>query len=161
MDEHGVGTAVSSYWSARRGQERPPSSRSLSATRPVGGGLPRSLQGHVDRRGSRALYDIAREARWSWLRLGPGREGARLDLFSEALDLLGMAAGAAVIAIQDVHWADDATLDFIRFVGCCLRSGPRLVRICLAPPAGLDQPLPTRLGGRLTAAGDFQLAQDG
>lgn len=40
----------------------------------------------------------------------------RLSLFSEALDVFE-AKGPSLLVIEDLHWADDATLDFVRFLG--------------------------------------------
>lgn len=61
------------------------------------------------------LYDLSRA-------LGPllpvaGVEVPRLRLFSEALQLFDKAGLATLLLIDDVHWADDATLDLIRFLG--------------------------------------------
>lgn len=63
------------------------------------------------------LYDLAREAQWALPRAIDSRRGQRLPLFSDALDVFETRAGPTLLVIEDVHWADDATLDFIRFLG--------------------------------------------
>ncbi|RTM09431.1 MAG: helix-turn-helix transcriptional regulator, partial [Hyphomicrobiales bacterium] len=62
------------------------------------------------------LYDLAREAQWELPRAFEDRQVQRLPLFSEALDVFE-AKGPSVLVIEDLHWADDATLDFVRFLG--------------------------------------------
>lgn len=42
--------------------------------------------------------------------------GDRLRAFSEALEVFARPEGVTVIVVEDVHWADDATLDFLRFL---------------------------------------------
>ncbi|WP_292065332.1 AAA family ATPase [Mesorhizobium sp.] len=62
------------------------------------------------------LYDLAREAQWELPRAIDDRQGQRLPLFSDALDVFE-AKGPSLLIIEDLHWADDATLDFVRFLG--------------------------------------------
>ncbi|MDX8533827.1 AAA family ATPase [Mesorhizobium sp. VK25A] len=62
------------------------------------------------------LYDLARNGQWELPRVIGDREVQRLPLFSEALDVLE-AKGPCLLVIEDLHWADDATLDFVRFLG--------------------------------------------
>ena len=62
------------------------------------------------------LYDLAREAQWALPRAIDARQGQRLPLFSEALDVFE-SKGPSLLIIEDLHWADDATLDFVRFLG--------------------------------------------
>lgn len=62
------------------------------------------------------LYDLAREAQWELPRAIDDRQMQRLSLFSEALDVFE-AKGPSLLVIEDLHWADDATLDFVRFLG--------------------------------------------
>ena len=61
------------------------------------------------------LYDLARAAGWSLPSVGA--EGSRLRLFSEVLQLLADDGDPTVLIIEDVHWADDASLDLVRFLG--------------------------------------------
>ncbi len=63
-----------------------------------------------------ALYDLAREAGWELPQAIDARQGQRLPLFSDALDVFE-TKGPSVLVIEDLHWADDATLDFVRFLG--------------------------------------------
>lgn len=62
------------------------------------------------------LYDLAREAQWELPRVMDDRQGQRLRLFSDALDVFE-SKGPTLLVIEDLHWADDATLDFVRFLG--------------------------------------------
>lgn len=43
--------------------------------------------------------------------------GDRDDAFECALELLRRPSSATVMVVEDLHWADDATLDLIRFLG--------------------------------------------
>ncbi|TPI18846.1 AAA family ATPase [Mesorhizobium sp. B4-1-1] len=63
-----------------------------------------------------ALYDLAREAGWELPQAIDARQGQRLPFFSDALDVFE-TKGPSVLVIEDLHWADDATLDFVRFLG--------------------------------------------
>lgn len=63
------------------------------------------------------LYDLAREAQWAMPQAVDARQGRRLPLFSDALDVFEARTGATLLVIEDLHWADDATLDFVRFLG--------------------------------------------
>ncbi|HEX9855931.1 MAG TPA: AAA family ATPase [Acidimicrobiia bacterium] len=62
------------------------------------------------------LLDIAGDAA-----SGIGRlvtEGAEhYDVFAELLDRLKGSLRPTLVIVEDIHWADDATLDFIRYVG--------------------------------------------
>lgn len=60
------------------------------------------------------LYDLAREARHTLTR-HPGQ--SQLSLFSDALAMLCEDAGTTIAVIEDLHWADDATVDLVRYVG--------------------------------------------
>ncbi len=61
------------------------------------------------------LRDLARAAGWD-LPESIERHGDRLSVFSEALDILTEPGRPTVLLIEDLHWADDATLDFLRFL---------------------------------------------
>ncbi len=60
------------------------------------------------------LQDIARDSR---TRFAAALGGPRSALFEAVLDELRFAAGPVLVVIEDAHWADDATLDFIKFLG--------------------------------------------
>lgn len=61
------------------------------------------------------LYDLARDAQWDMVRLE--QNAPRLALFSAALEAFETPGQATIVIIEDLHWADDATLDFVRFLG--------------------------------------------
>lgn len=63
------------------------------------------------------LYDLAREANWTLLRSGEDAQRQRLPLFSDALEAFESDDGPTLLLIEDLHWADEATLDFVRFLG--------------------------------------------
>jgi DNA-binding CsgD family transcriptional regulator/tetratricopeptide (TPR) repeat protein len=52
----------------------------------------------------------------------------REDLFAAFLDHL-REVGPVVVVIEDVHWADEATLDLLRYVGRRLRKVPALLLV--------------------------------
>ena len=62
------------------------------------------------------LYDIATQARGSLATL-IGRDAERSTLFSAFLDELQKSASPTIVVFEDVHWADEATLDLIKFLG--------------------------------------------
>ncbi|AZO01238.1 helix-turn-helix transcriptional regulator [Mesorhizobium sp. M9A.F.Ca.ET.002.03.1.2] len=63
------------------------------------------------------LYDLARDAQWALPQAIDQRQGQKLPLFSDALEIFEAKAGPSLLVIEDLHWADDATLDFVRFLG--------------------------------------------
>lgn len=63
--------------------------------------------------------DIAREARWTLTRASGGNW---ISLFSEVLDLLTAERRPTLLVIEDIHWADDATLNLIRYIGRRIRN---------------------------------------
>ena len=68
------------------------------------------------------LRDVARDAGGRLLAASIGR-GSREHVLDAALDEL---ADAAVLVIEDLHWADDATLDLVALLGRRLRALARL-----------------------------------
>src|SRR3954469_19420807 len=71
------------------------------------------------------LRDVAREAGG---RLAEAIEGSREDLLSAVLDEL---RAPAALVVEDLHWADDATLDFVALLGRRLpRSRGCLILTC-------------------------------
>ena len=60
------------------------------------------------------LHDIGRDA---GARFAAALGGPRGALFEAVLDELRFAVGPVLVVIEDAHWADDATLDFIKFLG--------------------------------------------
>ena len=80
------------------------------------------------------LHDLAREAGWD-LPQALSRGRWRLPLFSEALRVFGLQERSTLLVIEDLHWADEATLDFVRFLGRRIRN----TRILLLVTARSDQ----------------------
>jgi predicted ATPase len=80
------------------------------------------------------LHDLARAVHWD-LADALGRHSYRLPLFSEALGVLDAPDLPSLLVIEDLHWADDATLDFVRFLGRRIRG----TRILLLVTARNDQ----------------------
>ena len=60
------------------------------------------------------LHDMGRDA---GTRFAAALAGPRTTLFEAVLDELRFAAQPTLVVIEDAHWADDATLDFIKFLG--------------------------------------------
>jgi DNA-binding CsgD family transcriptional regulator len=57
------------------------------------------------------------------LRAGVGRDG----VFSALLEEIGRPPVPRIVLVEDVHWADDATLDLLRFIGRRIRQVPALL----------------------------------
>src|SRR6266568_8343301 len=62
------------------------------------------------------LYDIAPQVKGSLSEL-MGRNTERGALFSAFLDELQKRPVPTIVVFEDVHWADEATLDLIKFLG--------------------------------------------
>ena len=60
------------------------------------------------------LLDIARERR---PRFAAALDASRAALFEAVLDELRLAAQPMLVVIEDAHWADDATLDWLKHLG--------------------------------------------
>jgi predicted ATPase len=60
------------------------------------------------------LLDMAREGK---PRFAAHLAGPRPALFEAVLDELRLAAAPVLVVIEDAHWADDATLDLLKFLG--------------------------------------------
>ena len=60
------------------------------------------------------LLDIARDA---GVRFADRLAGPRAALFEAVLDDLRLPSEPVLVVIEDAHWADDATLDLIKFLG--------------------------------------------
>jgi DNA-binding CsgD family transcriptional regulator len=72
------------------------------------------------------LFDLAREAGWT-LPETINSAGDRIAAFSEALDVIAPKDGPSVILVEDLHWADDATIDFLRYVSRRIEARPALL----------------------------------
>ncbi len=62
------------------------------------------------------LYDIARQAGGDFT-AALSAATSRHDIFNITLERLGSMTGPTVMIIEDAHWADEATLDLIKFLG--------------------------------------------
>jgi len=60
------------------------------------------------------LVDIAREAAPAFV---SALAGPRPALFEAVLDALRSATQPVLVVVEDAHWADDATLDLLKFLG--------------------------------------------
>jgi len=92
------------------------------------------------------LYDIAAQTR-STLATLMSRDTPRPVVFSALLDELQTSAIPTVVVFEDVHWADEATLDLIKFLG---RRIPQLTALFILTyrddELSLDHPLRSVVG---------------
>lgn len=74
-------------------------------------------------------------------------ESSRERLFSACLQEL-VSGPTTVLAVEDVHWADEATLDLLRFLSRRLREAPVLTLVTYRDDGGTtgDEPLRRALG---------------
>jgi DNA-binding SARP family transcriptional activator len=73
-------------------------------------------------------------------------QGGHPDVVLPAL-LRVLAAGPAVLAVEDVHWADDATIDALRFLGRRISGVPTVLLLtCREDELGRTHPLRQLLG---------------
>lgn len=81
--------------------------------------------------------------------LGDLTDGDRpvIDVFTEVLDRLRYSTRPVAMVIEDIHWADDATLDFLKYVGRRVGASKGMV-ICTYrdDEVGADHPLRPVLG---------------
>jgi len=61
------------------------------------------------------LYDIIWQLLPSFSQLSPHIED-RVNLFTQFFHSLGSQDGTTILVFEDIHWADEATLDFIKFL---------------------------------------------
>ncbi len=72
------------------------------------------------------LHDLARESHGR-LRTMLGDGTGRAELFTAVLDELMVPPAPAVLILEDIHWADAATLDLIRFLARSIHRAPALM----------------------------------
>jgi DNA-binding CsgD family transcriptional regulator len=92
------------------------------------------------------LHDIARQTggRLAAL-LGSG--GPREAVFASFLDALAQPPRRQVVVVEDVHWADEATLDLLMFLGRRLERAPAMLIVTYRDDeVGTDHPLRGVLG---------------
>ena len=97
------------------------------------------------------LRDLAREAGWDVLRLLSGQVD-RLSVFSEFLSHLAEPGQVTVVLIEDIHWADEATLEFLRFIARRLRDLSVLLIATARDDEFLGRPNLRRAFGGLSSA---------
>jgi predicted ATPase len=77
--------------------------------------------------------------------------GPREQLFSALLSLLDLPGTVTVVALEDIHWADEATLDLLRFLARRVRGVPVLLIATYRDDAlAADDPLRVVLGDLVT-----------
>jgi DNA-binding CsgD family transcriptional regulator/tetratricopeptide (TPR) repeat protein len=74
------------------------------------------------------LHDIARELGGTLLELVRS-SASRDEIFDEVLRAAASVETLAVLVVEDVQWADDATLDLLRFLGRRIRDLPVLLLV--------------------------------
>lgn len=77
------------------------------------------------------LHDLARQAGWALPEM-LFVSGSRIALFSEVFSLIEERpddGSATLVILEDVHWADDATLNLIRYIGRRIRSAHILLLV--------------------------------
>jgi len=90
------------------------------------------------------LLDIARENR---TRFASALGGPRPALFEAVLDELRLAAEPVLVVIEDAHWADDATLDLLKFIGRRIEFTKAVLAVSYRDDeVGLSHPLRRVLG---------------
>lgn len=92
------------------------------------------------------LHDFASDPDSGLAGLATGDKDA-IEMFQEVLDRLRNTIRPIVLVIEDVHWADEATLDFLRFIGRRVADSKSMV-ICTYrdDEVGPDHPLRPVLG---------------
>jgi DNA-binding CsgD family transcriptional regulator len=78
----------------------------------------RVLWGHCDAlQTSRVLGPVNEVATGLSLSVSREPDGAREQLFARLLERVSPPNPVSVVVLEDLHWADEATLDFVRFMG--------------------------------------------
>ena len=92
------------------------------------------------------LYDIAHQTQGNLLALLE-EEAQRASIFSAALDEMAAGRVPSITVIEDAHWADEATLDLLKFLGHRItRINVMLVVTYRDDEVGADHPLRLVLG---------------
>ncbi len=98
------------------------------------------------------LYDIARQTNGRLLSL-LNAEANRATIFSALLDELQQYNPLTIVVIEDAHWADEATLDMIKFLGRRIHQIVSLLIITYRDDEiGVQHPLRFVLGDLLGAS---------
>jgi DNA-binding CsgD family transcriptional regulator/tetratricopeptide (TPR) repeat protein len=92
------------------------------------------------------LYDIAQQTQGRLLALLE-EEAPRAPIFSAVLDEIKSGGRPSIAVIEDVHWADEATLDLLKFLGRRIsRTNCLLVVTYRDDEVGAEHPLRLVLG---------------
>jgi DNA-binding CsgD family transcriptional regulator/tetratricopeptide (TPR) repeat protein len=92
------------------------------------------------------LFDIAEELGGELL-AACRRDDPREELFRQLLSALAEGDRLKVVVIEDVHWADESTLDLLRFLGRRVRDLSALLLVTYRDDElGADHPLRLALG---------------
>ena len=92
------------------------------------------------------LHDIAHQTQGNLLTLLE-EEASRASIFSAMLDEMDNEKSTSLTVIEDVHWADEATLDLLKFLGRRIsRMNSMLVATYRDDQVGPDHPLRLVLG---------------
>ena len=78
------------------------------------------------------LYDLALQINKDWV-AEIESISSRAELFSRFVQELTNTVRPVVVVFEDIHWADEATLDFIKFFG---RRVSRMTNACLSLHGG-------------------------
>lgn len=74
-------------------------------------------------------------------------EGSRGEVFDAALELIGDGSEPTALIVEDVHWADGATLDVLKFLGRRVgRANTTLILTFRSEEVGSDHPLMLVIG---------------
>ena len=85
--------------------------------------------------------------------------GPRHEVFRAFLRMLLAGHKPSVVVFEDVHWADDATLDLLRYLGRRIDSAPALLIVTYRDDElGPRHPLRLVVGDLATAAGVYRIA---
>jgi DNA-binding CsgD family transcriptional regulator len=107
------------------------------------------------------LHEMARElarAGQSELQELLARDAPAPEVFAAVLDLLDTPHVATLLVLEDLHWADEATLDLVKHLGRRVARLPVLLLLSYRDDEfGADHPL-VRVLGDLPTAGHRQLA---
>jgi DNA-binding NarL/FixJ family response regulator len=77
-----------------------------------------------------------------------GGSAAQHEIFAAVLDSL--RSGPRVFIVEDLHWADEATLDLVRFLARRISALPLLVVLSFRDSLGADHPFSPVLGDLVT-----------
>lgn len=92
------------------------------------------------------LYDIAQQTKGCLLTLLE-EEAPRASIFSAALDEMRRERAPSITIIEDIHWADEATLDLLKFIGRRInRTNSMLIATYRDDEVGVEHPLRLVLG---------------